>query len=320
MLFFLNKNNILQIILSALLFGWAVFTIFTQMKLCPPEGQTIVYQHLFDFWQLHTLHYKTIAAVWVLLECFLIQLFFNKNRFAEIPTLMPMLFFLLFLNVGKFTSFFSPAFFTVLLTTLVLLFNAKDSNEKPMKNKIFSSGLLIGLATLIDPNALWIMLFLILALFANNYSKAKEICILFAGLLMVAIYTFAYFFLSNKLPVLADTIKHLQFFYIIRNVKSLSVLDWVRVSFLVFSLFYLIAAIKLYFDNKLIVLRKRFVTTVLLLVIVLIMVVFANYDIHHGMLYLIVSMSLFYSMLSQLKKRRLWNDFLAIALVVLLCL
>ena len=34
----------------------------------------------------------------------------------------------------------------------------------------------------------------------------------------------------------------------------------------------------------------------------------------------VLSMSLFYSMLSQIKKRRLWNDFLAIALVVLLCL
>ncbi len=320
MLYFLNKNYILQIVFSVLLFGWAVFSIFTQMTLCPPEGQTIVYRHLFDFWQLHALHYKIVAVVWVLLECILIQLFFSRNRFAEISTLMPMSFFLLFLNAGKFTSFFSPAFFTVLLTTLVLLFNAKDSNEKNKKNKIFSSGLLIGLATLIDPNALWIMLFLILALFANNYSKAKEICILFAGLLMVAIYTFAYFFLSNKLPVLADTIKHLQFFYIIRNVKSMSVLDWARVSFLIFSLFYLITVIKLYFDNKLIVLRKRFVTTVLLLMIVLIMVVFANYDIHQGMLYLIVSMSLFYSMLSQIKKRRLWNDFLAIAVVVLLCL
>lgn len=319
MLYFLNKNNILQIIISVLLFGWAVFTIFTQMTLCPPEGQTLVYQQWFEFWQLHPLNYKIITFVWILLECFFIQLYFNKNRFSETPTMMPMLFFLLFLNMGKFTTYFSPAYFTILLTSAILLLNAKDSNEKPVKNTIFASGLLIGLNTLVDPNALWILLFLILSLFANNYSKAKEICILLAGLLMVAIYTLTYFFLSDKLPVLGNSIKHLQFFYIIRNVKSLTVLNWILASFLFFSLFYLIAVVKLYFDNKLIVLRKRFVTTVVLLVITLFIVLFANYNIHQGLLYMIIPISLLYSMLSQLKKRRLWHDLITIALLVLLC-
>lgn len=320
MLYFLNKNSILQIIISVLLFGWAVFTIFTQMTLCPPEGQTLVYQQWFEFWQLHPLNYKIIAVVWVLLVSLLIQLFFNRNRFSETPTLMPILFCLLFLNLGKFTTFFSPAYFTILLTTLVILFNAQDNNEKPMKNRVFASGILIGLTTLADPNALWIALFLMLALFANNYSKAKEICILFAGLLMVAIYTFTYFFLSDKLPLLGESIKHLQFFYIIRDIKSISVLNWVLVFFLLFSLIYLVVILKLYFDNKLIVLRKRFVTTVVLLVIMLVIVLFANINIHQGLLYLIIPITLFYSILSQIKRRRLWNDFITIALVVLLCL
>lgn len=320
MLYFLNKNNILQIIISVLLFGWAVFTIFTQMTLCPPEGQTLVYQQWFEFGQLHPLNYKIIAVVWVLLVSLLIQLFFNRNRFSETPTLMPILFCLLFLNLGKFTTFFSPAYFTILLTTLVILFNAQDNNEKPMKNRVFASGILIGLTTLADPNALWIALFLMLALFTNNYSKAKEICILFAGLLMVAIYTFTYFFLSDKLPLLGETIKHLQFFNIIRDIKSISVLNWVLVSFLLFSLIYLVAILKLYFDNKLIVLRKRFVTTVVLLVIMLIIVLFANLNIHQGLLYLIIPITLFYSILSQIKRRRLWHDLITIALMVLLCL
>lgn len=320
MLYFLNKNSILQIIISVLLFGWAVFTIFTQMTLCPPEGQTLVYQQWFEFWQLHPLNYKIIAVVWVLLVSLLIQLFFNRNRFSETPTLMPILFCLLFLNLGKFTTFFSPAYFTILLTTLVILFNAQDNNEKPMKNRVFASGILIGLTTLADPNALWIALFLMLALFANNYSKAKEICILFAGLLMVAIYTFTYFFLSDKLPLLGESIKHLQFFYIIRDIKSISVLNWVLVFFLLFSLIYLVVILKLYFDNKLIVLRKRFVTTVVMLVIMLVIVLFANINIHQGLLYLIIPITLFYSILSQIKRRRLWNDFITIALVVLLCL
>lgn len=320
MLYFLNKNNIIQLILSVLLFVWAVFTIVSNMVLCPPDGQTLLYNSIFEHWSLHPYLYKSVAVLWVLLECVFIQMFYNFYKFSDSPTFMPILVFLLFLNAGKFLTMFTPAYISLFLLTLIMFVNTKDKGEKLPKNEVFASGILIGITTLLDPNALAIFLFLVLALFANHYSKTKEIIILFAGLLIVALYTFTYYFLIDKLPELGLSISHLQFFYVVKNVKALGIMDWILMAVVCLSLFYVVAAVKLYFDNKLIILRKRFATIVILLFVLLLCLFTACLPIRQGLIYLIIPMTLLYSMLSLKKKKRFFNDLVLIAVVVLLCL
>ena len=100
---------------------WAVSTIFTQMTLCPPDGYPFLYHSIYEFFVQHVAFSKVLAVVMMLLEMLFLQRFFTINKFADNQTMMPVLFFLLFVNVGGFLKVFSPINFTVLLTTFILL-------------------------------------------------------------------------------------------------------------------------------------------------------------------------------------------------------
>lgn len=112
----------------------------------------------------------------------------------------------------------------------------------------------------------------------------------------------------------------LPFFEVIKSVQSLGVLNYVLIGYLLVSTIYVITLLKLFYDNKLIILRKRFVTIILLTIASVAMVVFSGLDFRLGLIYLLVPMTLAYSMLANIKRRRFLHDLLFIALVVLLCL
>ena len=147
---------------------------------------------------------KVLAVLMLLLELLFVQRFFNVNKFTDNQSIMPVFFFLLFMNAGGFLKIFSPVCFTIFLTTFIILFNTKDDNEKPGKNRLYASGIIIGIVSLIDSCALGLLLYLMFSLFANRYSSFKEIVILISGVLMSYIYVFTCFFLSDSLPALHE--------------------------------------------------------------------------------------------------------------------
>ena len=320
MFYFLNKHTILQLVLSVAMLVWAVSTIFTQMTLCPPDGYPFLYHSIYEFFVQHVAFSKVLAVVMMLLEMLFLQRFFTVNKFADNQTMMPVLFFLLFVNVGGFLKVFSPINFTVLLTTFILLYNTRDDNEKPVKNRVFVSGIIIGVGSLIDSCALGLLLYLIFSLFANRFSSFKEIMILLSGILLCYIYVFTCFFLSDSLPALHESVRHLTFFGIIAQAKSLRILDWASMGFILLSTIYIMGFLKIHYDSRLIVLRKRYMTTLLLWLVLLIMEFFTPVDFHSGLILPCVSVVLFGSMLSDVKKRFIFHDVIIVAMLALLCL
>lgn len=320
MFYFLNKHTILQLILSAALLVWAVFTVFAQMTLCPPDGFPFLYHSLYDFLSAHTTFMKVLSVVMLLFELLFVQRFFNVNKFTDNQSIMPVFFFLLFMNAGGFLKIFSPACFTIFLTSFIILFNTKDDNEKPGKNRLYASGIIIGIFSLIDSCALGLLLYLIFSLFANRYSSFKEIVILLSGVLMSYIYVFTCFFLSDSLPALHESVRHLRLFGIVSRFKMLRIVDWICAGFLLLSTIYIIARLKLYYDNRLIVLRKRYGTTVLLWIVLLLTGVVSPLNFHNTLVFQCLSIVLFCSMLCDVKKKIVLHDVLIVAMLVLLCL
>ena len=318
--YFLNKHIVLQIVIAILLFSWSVVTIITQMTILPPDGQGILYYSLFNHWSSNPMGMKFVVVVLLASELLFINLFFKSNKFSDNKTLMPIVFFLLLVNAGKFLYCFSPVFLTILILTVILFFTTQDNSEKPVKNRTFAAGILVGFSSLVDPHAVWIILFLIISLLANRFSKFKEIMILICGFVFVYIYYFALAFLFDKIPLAISAIQNLQFFGLIHDFPSMKVLDMVLSGFLLLSVFFEMASLKLYFDSKLIVLRKRFMTTMFLFFVMLIALLFSNYGFRYGLLYLIVPVALIFSMLSILKNKRWLKDVLMVALLVLLWL
>lgn len=320
MFYFLNKHTVLQLILSAALLIWAVFTVFSQMTLCLPDGFPYLYHSIYEFLSAHASLMKVLAVLMLLLELLFVQRFFNVNKFTDNQSIMPVFFFLLFMNAGGFLKIFSPVCFTIFLTTFIILFNTKDDNEKPGKNRLYASGIIIGIVSLIDSCALGLLLYLMFSLFANRYSSFKEIVILISGVLMSYIYVFTCFFLSDSLPALHESVRHLQFVGIVAQFKTLRIVDWVCAGFLLLSTVYFIARLKLYYDNRLIVLRKRYGTTVLLWLVLLLIGLVSPFDFHGTLVFQCLSIVLFCSMLSDVKKKIILHDVIIVAMLVLLCL
>ena len=310
----------MQWVLIALLFAWAVFTIVTGISVCPADGQSIFFQYLAAFWMKHPVHLKVVSVVLLSLESLFIGHFYSANRFADNKTLIPVVFFLLMMNVGGFLKVFTPAVLTLVLTTLIVIVNTQDENERPVKNRVFTSGLLLGISALFDPVSVACVFFLTMALITHRYSKSKEIAIMLFGLLFVCAYLFSGFFIANKMPVLMESFKHLAFFRVIKSVKTLDVFDYVLVGYTVLLVTYLIIQLKLFYDNKLIVLRKRLVTIHLLLFVLVAVLLLSGLPLQQGFLYLTFPIVMYFSMITQYRSRIVFHDILILAFYILLWL
>lgn len=320
MFYYLNKSSIIQLVLILALVMWSGFTIFNGMTLYPPDGQMILYQDIYKFWSANPIHYKISASIMLLVELLLVQWFYQANKLSENSTYMPILFFLILLNVGRFLKVLTPSYFTVFTLTIIILSNTRDDNNEPVKNRIFFSGALIGINTLFDPIAIWIALFMMLALIANRFSKAKEILILLSGLVTTYIYVFSVYFFTNQLPELGNMISRYHFFGIIHAFRSLRIVDMVLSGYVILLICYLATTLKLFYDNKLIILRKRLVTIHLLIFVTLVMLIFSDFTFSAALPYILIPMTLYLSMICLVKSRRWFHDVLILILIVLLCL
>ncbi len=320
MFYNLNKHFVLQLVLSVLLFAWAAVTICTQLTLYPPQGELFLYQELYNALVNRENLAKGVALVVLLLDLIFIQSFFRINKFSENKTIIPIFFFLLCMNVGHFFRTLYPAHFTVLLLAFLNYFNTHDSSVKPTKNRMYMSGILVGIFSFIDPNALWIILFLILAIYSGRFNAGKEILILFAGLFTSYIYFFAYFFLTDSLQILWEYIEQLSFFGPIRMADAVPVWVWICAGMLILSMLWIVVTLKLYYDNKLIVLRRRYASTVVLWIVMIFAVLFYSGNLSEALIYQMLPITLFYSMLCNIRSRMILHDILIIAFLVLLWL
>ena len=320
MFYFLNKHSGLQLALSLGLLIWAWLTIFTQMTFAPVKGPSFLYQAIAPIFLAYPLLMKVTASLMLLLVVFFLQRFFTQCKFSENQTYMPILLLLLLLNAGHFLTRFTPAFFTLFFFSLVNVLMIRVEYDKLINNRIYSVGMLVALATLLDVQAVWMVLFLVIALFSNRVTKSKEIIILFLGMVLVYIYLFMFFFMSDRLPEMVEAFRHFHFFEIIRNFTALRPIQYGLGGYLVLLLILNSVVVKVFFDNKLIVLRKRLVTTLFHILSCILMLLFSGLAFHDSLLYLMGPLGLLLSMLCLVKRRKFVHDVELMVLCVLLWL
>ena len=318
MFYALNKYQNLHLVLALLLFAWSAYTVFVQMTPFPPEGHPVLYQAIYSLWGHAPVLCKSIVLFLLLLSVLMLQHIFLANKFSDNRTFLPVVFFLLFLNAGHFLQQLTPAFFTMLVTLLVLLINTNQENGRPVKNKVFFSGVLISVAALVDLGALWLILFMVFALLTDKNYRPKDILVLLSGILMVIIYLFSYYYLTDSWSSLQNSLRQLTLFAFFTHISDLAVLDWVLIGFLLLSGFYVIAVLKIHYDSKLIVLRKHYMLVVFLCFLMSLSILLTATTMPHTLIYWVVPFSLLDGMLAQLKMRRYLNDILIIAVFVLL--
>ena len=157
----INKNLNLQLILLLLLAGWAGWTVFTQMTVMPPDGNMLLFQYITQVWAWNETLVRVAVLLLILTMTVGIIQYYHKNHFADGRTYMPGVLLLLLLNSGRYLQLLTPALLTVFFISLIMMIYEPNEQAVKMKDRIFSFGLLIATATLLDISAFGIVLFLI---------------------------------------------------------------------------------------------------------------------------------------------------------------
>lgn len=316
----LNKNLNLQLFLLVILAGWSAWLIFTQMSLLPQEGTMLMYQHLAALWTSHNKVVRLIVLALVLTMTIGVIQHFDKNHFYENRTYMPGIFFLLLLNCGKLLLYLSPALLTCFFIALILMIYSPNESSANLKNRIFTFGLAIALATLLDVSAFGIVLFLILMISINNVTSIKDNLILFSGLLIPYIYAFAISYIVGTLPMFVQSWRDLTIFKPVKQFPHLRIIDYATLAFFVLTIILLAIRGKRFLDNKLIIIRQAFINNHLLLFSMLAFLWLGNVAFPLALTYLIIPASVYMAVAVIPKRRCILVDVLVVALCVLLWL
>ncbi len=316
----LGRHIVFQVIAVVLLIGWSAYSIVTGLTVCPSGGQPVLYRLLGTFWSIKPVYGMVSAILMLLLETWLIWHFYSTSKFSENRNLMPALFFLLLINIGGFACNLGPAHVTVLVLSIIITFNSKAQTGKEIvNNRIFTSGILTGIASLIDPAAIGILLFMTMSLMAHHYySKGKKITIFFVGLLFVYIYLFSIFFFLGRIPELLESFRQLRLFDLFHNFKELRLQDYIFAGYLVACVLYIGIRLKLFYDNKAIMLRRHLVSLNILMFVTAAMILLSGLSFRNCLIYMTVPLSFFFGILTTQKSRFVFHDLLIIAFYALL--
>lgn len=320
MLHLLNKNLNLQLAILVALLGWTAWTIFARMTLMPPDGTMLLFQHVANLWTAHPLLVRCGVLLLVLFMTIGVIRDFQQNHFYENRTYMPGIFLLLILNCGKFLNAFTPALLTASFIAMIMLMYSPGESASKVKDRIFTFGLSIAIATLLDVSAFGILLFLIMTIAINNVTPFKDNLILLSGMLIPYIYAFSIAFIGNTMPVFLQSWRDLAILVPAKTITHLSLNDYLVLSYFLVLVICLIIRGKQHLDNKLIVIRQAFTNTHLLFISMLLFLWLGNIALPGALLYVLLPVATYLAVAVIPKRRRFVFDILFVIFCVLLWL
>ena len=116
--------------------------------------------------------------------------------------------------------------------------------------------------------------FVISSLIINRFSKYKDIVVYLLGILTIYLYVFCFYFFTDRLPELGSLLAEVRFSNTFASTAVYSWKEIVLLSATGLSLLYAIFILKLQYDNKQVLLRKRLMTIHLITISMILMVVF----------------------------------------------
>ena len=314
----LNRNLNIQLFLLLLLTGWAGWTIFTRMTIIPPDGTMLLFQYITKLWAWNSLVVRIAVLLIVLITTIGLIQHFQKDRFSENRTYMPGVFLLALLNCGKFLYTLTPALITVFFIALIMIMYSPNMSAAKMNVRIFTFGLIIAIATLLDISAFGIVLFLIMLIAINNVTSFKDILIFLSGMAFPYIWAFSISFFCNGDPIFTQSWRDLSIFVPAKSFLGLRIIDYVAMGWFIFATFILMIRDKKLLDNKLIVIRRAFNNVNLLLFSMLVFLWLGIVPLPMALLYLLLPVSHYMSIAVSQKRSNPFVDLLIISKCLLL--
>ena len=257
MFYLLQKDLRFQIfVLLALtgLFGYQLFA--TPVSFCLYDSG-LPYALSLDEWvSFHQTATRIGILALYLIQQLLLFSYFKKNRFSDNETLIPCIALAAFMVAGGMASRCTPVLIanTAIIGLLIL---CDDSESRHQKSRLMVAGALIGIASLYDLSLLLLSVAVILILVTNRLNTLSDIFVVFIGLLVPYIYVAAYHFFVGNLTDYFASFTHLSFQFPLLAVRP-SIVSIICIGICLVLLVFILIKLKVRFDYKLIVIRKRF--------------------------------------------------------------
>lgn len=293
MFYLLQKSLRFQIFVLVVLAGLFCYQLFAMpVSFCAPDS-FLPYTQSLGQWVLGN---PMAAKIGILLLFFLQQvllfLHFKRSKFDEQTSLLPCAALTLFAIAGGPAAVSSPVLISnVVVTGLLLL--SDDSDQRHLKSKVLTAGILMGIATFFDLALFLIPLAFLFILLTNRLNTVSDIFVTLIGMLIPYIYCFAFFFFSDDLPHLQDAITHTNLSFPLFTATHPTLISLISIGVAVLLLIYILVRLKIRFDYKLIIVRKRFVNTHIMFVILIGVMMTTNLPFPISANYLSVPLSIY---------------------------
>lgn len=303
----INRKMAIQWIILILLWGLAEYRIIFDSSLIVPEGAPLLYSYLYSLTTQNIIIYSIVLSVTLILTIVGLQFYFSKNKFSNKITYLPSVFYLFFLHISGAFKLLSPLIFSnLLIINILLISNVYKRGEK--NHYLLLSGIIIGLAVLIDPAMLVLFIFVIVSLLVNSVISFKQIMSTLLGTIIVAIYTVSIFYFTDQLPEMVESFKAIELFALFTEPILLTYQKWIKLGIIILLTIYILAKSTLIAQNKVIEFRKKVFTLTILLVVLFSSISITGLDPVIFSRYLIIPFALLFALAAQYRKNWIINE------------
>jgi hypothetical protein len=301
------------------LLALSIYTIFTKTQISTEKGTVFLFQFFEHIFLQYEYLGKGVVIAILFIQIALLQLFFIKRELTSKTTLLPACFYISMLLLTKSLITLSPFFFTILFFLIIISSDYTASSVK-IKNNVFWVGTIIAIATFFDQSSIVLLIIAISTLFINQFSKMKEIGILFFGFLLVCFYFFSFYFFTDNLNEWVNSFQKIKILGIIHSTQDINNLKIISLLILSILYFFFIIKFKLLSESKVIVQRKKIVTLNTWALLIIIALFLTNSPYPNALGYLFFPISVYLSLLAQEKNPFYFHDLVTIFTLVALCL
>ena len=292
MFYLLQKDLRFQIFVLLALTGLFCYQLFAAPVAFCLYDPALPYALSLDEW---TVQHQTGARIGMLvlyiIQQLLLYTYFKENRFADNETLIPCIAWAAFMVVSGTATNCTPVFIAN-AAAIGLLRLSDDSESRHLKSRLLVAGALVGIASLYDITLLLLAVAVILILVTNRLNTLTDIFVALIGILVPYIYVAAYhFFVGNLTDYLASfSAISLQFPLFAARPSIVSIVCMVVCIAL---LIFILVRLKVRFDYKLIIIRKRFGNIHFLFIVSAAILFLSNLPFPHSLGYLFVPIALY---------------------------
>ena len=293
MFYLLQKDLRFQIFVLVALSGLFCYQLFAlPVTFCSPDSFLPYAQSIGKWVNTYPLSARIAILFLFALQQVMLFVYFKRSKFDEQTSLLPCAALTLFTVAGGPAAVCSPIFIAnTVMTALLLLID--DSGRGHQKSRVLVAGILVGAATFFDLSLFLLAAAFLFILLTNRFNSISDIFVVITGILIPYIYIAAYSFFVGSLPQDFDTFTqaHLNFPLLTGTQPSIVAVISAIVGSLL--LVYIFVRLKIRFDYKLIVVRKRFINIHILFFVLVGVLLLTNLPFPASACYLSLPLSLY---------------------------